>query len=651
MAIGVFVCIVVLLLLGVGCRQYLPQERCATDDPAATPRGTFFYPRRSMKASDVTLEWLEEHGLEGKEGDNGTYLYWCPVHDDMGSPRKGLSVSCPHWPKTKPVLCKCHSPQCGATLPRVIAALSGDQSSNGHVTVTKVSPILKNGGMAWWVEKTQIPEETWNNLGCYEHGGGIEFQFTGEQVRKIRRNEKEFMWVPSKGITPSLWPMPDDELPEHIWITEGESDCGTARYTGHYAFAATKGAQTPLSVVEFQALASRGVQEITICTDRNDDIFGAHLAKAATDAFLTVNILDLNRVVDPFWSTKDLNDLWRETETEEEFAEAVERATYRIEEQTPFTTHAEAFEIAEEEREWYVNELIAPGDKVMIAGPPKAFKTWVGLDLTRCLLTGAPFLNRPEWSTPRPMRVLLVEEEGSRHAFAQRLTRMKRDDNLFFMHKAGISFTDPGMISSLIHSCKQHKIDVVIFDPLQRMIPGINENDAAETAVIWNEVFRMQLAIPHLAVVILHHANKGEKLTQESVRGSSRHIGEVDLYILVEKFDKTSIRIHMDGRDIFTDLGPGEALQGVVKIEDDDFSINTQEFAVRVKQTKVDNNRADVLKAVREGFDTRTKIMRAVGLSDTSVRDYLDALVEEELVVMESQGEGKPNIYTCVEES
>lgn len=593
-----------------------------------------------MKLSEVTMEWLESH-LEGWEGDGNTATAWCPVHADVGTSHKGLSIS----RVGKKILCKCHSPHCGATLPQVVAALNGHvEGAEEEVKVRVRTTRSRIPGMEWWVSRTYVPEHIWEELGCVEEGGGIAFLFAGEDIRKTRVG-KDFRWIPAKGITPSLWPMPEEELPEHIWITEGESDCGTARLAGHHAYAATKGAQTPLSLVEFQALASRGVSEVTIATDRGGEVFAAHLAKAATDALLTVNIVDLNRVVDPFWTTKDINDVWKETQDVKEYNEIISRATYRIEEQSPFQTHAEAKEIAEEEKTWIVEELVAPGDKVMIAGPPKAYKTWVSLDLTRALLTGAPFLSRAEWSCAKPRRVLLVQEEGSRHAFAERLNRIEESENLFFMHKTGFAFTDEGAVSSLIHAMKAQEIDVVIFDPLQRMIPGINENDSAETAVVWNEVFRMQLALPHLVVVVIHHANKGGE-GQESIRGSSRHAGEVDLWLIVNKVDKGVIKIQMDGRDTYTDLGPGDALEGRVEIGDDSFTVNTQDLIVSVRATQGETKKREVLKAVGDGCETRTQIMQYTGMSDNTVLKYLETLEGEELVTVTSHGPGKPNTYS-----
>lgn len=550
-------------------------------------------------------------------------------------------MNCPAWPKTRPVLCKCHSPQCGATLPAVVASLNGEVDFS-EVVVRAQSRNGKGFNLAYYAEKTEIPEDFWEELGVYNGYGGIVFPFDDENVVKVRKSEKEFMWVPGKGITPPLWPYPEQELPEHIYITEGESDCGTARYLGLHAFAATKGAQTTLSPIQFQALASRGVLQVTIVTDRGDDVFGPHMAKGATDAGLEVSIVNFDLVVNEFSGAKDLNDIYRAcVEEGESPLDVLARATTKVEEKVPFRLHVDASSIAAEERTWAVNELIAPGDKVMIAGPPKAYKTWIALDLVRAMLHAQPFLSRADWAGTRPMKVLLCEEEGSLHAFAQRLARIPTGD-LLFMHKAGIAFTDESSISSLIQLCKQQQVDVVVFDPLQRMIPGINENDSAETAIIWNEIFRMQMALPDLIVVVLHHANKSESLTLGSVRGSSRHVGEVDLLILVDKFDKGVVHIRMEGRDTQAEV-EGDLLQGKVEITDDDFTINT--LGITIATPTQGSGRDKVLRAIEEGCDTRTKIMRHTGLGDTTVRLHLPELIKEGLIDEVANGHKKPRTY------
>mgnify|MGYP002260367020 CR=1 FL=1 len=181
---------------------------------------------------------------------------------------------------------------------------------------------------------------------------------------------------------------------------------------------------------------------------------------------------------------------------------------------------------------------------------------------------------------------------------------------------------------------------------------------------MWDEVQRIQEAIPGIVVCILHHSNKSERLTWESVRGSSRHAGEVDLGLFLEKHpvEDHMVRIAVDGRDIPQYLGTGESFEARVKISSDAddergqhfFSIDGTEIKATIQNTgqlrgKV--NRDHVLDAIRSGEDTRTKLMRATSLSDSTVREHLADLMDDDRIEEIDNGPGKPKQYVPKEES
>lgn len=624
------------------------------------------------------IDWFLER-LEGVEGDSGQWTAWCPCHDDMGSSLKGLSVS----QNGKRILIKCHSAHCGATLPEVLAVLkSGETSYNGngshaddeevHITVkkkqTKREPKgTKASGMAWWVEKTGVTEKIWAGLGCEEYNDGVMFTFGDAGIVKIRKPPKDIIWTPKGADAPPLWPMPDAELPEDVWITEGESDCGVASAAGHYAFAVTKGAGTDLPFNWADEMYVRGVRRMTICgdIDKSGQEFRRTLEKQVIDAGMACRTVHLELVLDPFTGETDLNNLWRSCEYDvKRFNALVEECTQDVDLRYPILTYDALEEWAETEVDWILEDLISPGDKVLISGPQKSYKTWIMLDLARSLVTGENFLKRAEWKPRREVKCLIVQEEGSKSAWAKRLRRLQltgeERQRLLSLHRSGIRFTDSSTIDTVIAVCRQEEIDVLFLDPLQRMMPGINENDSSETGVVWDEVFRIQFALPHLVVVVLHHANKTERLTWESVRGSSRHAGEVDLGIFCQKhpIEDNTVRISYDGRDIPNYLGTGESFEAKIKISADDdpephFEIDATEISVTVNvnptHAEGTKNRDQVLTAVAEGHTTKGKIMEATGLSDSTVRKHLKQLTEDGLIIENDHGEGRSKTYTIAD--
>lgn len=626
------------------------------------------------------LQWFLDR-LEGVEGEGTQFQAWCPCHDDYGSSMKGLSISL----NGKRVLMKCHSPHCGATLTEVLEVLQTGETSyngNGHeeeipVTVRKSGKqktpkskdraLKSSGGMAWWVNYTGVAENIWKGLGCVEHESGVAFTFAQTDVLKIRKPPKEIIWLPKSADTPPLWPMPEDELPEHVWIVEGESDNGVVNACGHYGFSVTKGAGTDLPATWAEELHKRGVEEVTICADwdKSGAEMKRELEKEVVDAGMACNVVHLELVLDPFTGANDLRSLWFHLDFDvDEMNKTLSRATQRVDLRYPILSYDELEEWAQTEVDWLIEDLLSPGDKVLISGPQKSYKTWIELDMARSLVQEGNFLCRAEWKVREAKNVLLVQEEGSKSAWARRIRRMglteEERGRFHTLHRQGIRFTDSSTIDTIIAVCRQESIDVLFLDPLQRMIPGVDENDSSATGVVWDEVFRIQYALPHLVVVVVHHANKTDRLTWESVRGSSRHAGEVDLGIFCQKhpLEDDTVRIAYDGRDIPNYLGTGESFEAKVYISGDDegehtFTVDAREVSVNVTNITHlagSKNKDKVQTAIAEGHNTRRKIMDETGLSDSTVRAHLEALVEDGRIVETDRGEGRAKTYEIVED-
>lgn len=522
----------------------------------------------------------------------------------------------------------------------------------GTVTVSKTP------GMDWWAEKTQVPAKVWEALGCYEEGSGVRFTFEGEDYYKVRKRPKEIAWVGTEeGEAPPLWPLPANNLPKHISIWEGESDCGTAKHLGlPHPFAATKGAKGTLPPGAFEALKERGVETVTVGgdADRSGDEFRSRYSREAIAAGLTCYVVRLDTILDPFSGINDLNAVWRACSSKKQCLELLERATQPVATRIPFRTVDEMEEIAEEEIEWLLPDLIAPGDKIMLAAPQKSLKSWLALELTRSLTCGLPFLRRVEWTPTRTAKIGFVQEEGSPSLWARRVSMLgiSGNTNAHFSHRTGFRFTEPSYTDELISSARDLGLEMLILDPLQRMMPGVDSNSDSEVGIVWDEVFRIQQALPHLVVMIVHHANKTSRLEWESIRGSSRHAGEVDLGLFLERAnEENTLKMWMDGRDIPQYLGTGEYFEVKYTIDRHEriFEMDATEIQVTTPRAVSNKNKEAVHEAVKQGFDTRTKLMKECDMADNTVLKHLAALVEEGKVEEHDNGIGKAKTYSAKE--
>jgi hypothetical protein len=196
-------------------------------------------------------------------------------------------------------------------------------SRNGHAPVAAPPPPAPNGhapagasivdGATWWAEYTGVPWAQWHAWGATAVPGGVAFVWPSlPGVRKLRlKDGPKGLWQGSPA--PPLWPEPPSELPETVWLTEGESDCGVLRHCGLPAFACTKGAGGGLPAEVLSELSRRGCRRLAIAFDADDaGRQGAEkLAQAAAATGLAVTIACWDGLLRPELGEKDVRDLFR----------------------------------------------------------------------------------------------------------------------------------------------------------------------------------------------------------------------------------------------------------------------------------------------------------------------------------------------------
>lgn len=217
---------------------------------------------------------------------------------------------------------------------------------------------------------------------------------------------------------------------------------------------------------------------------------------------------------------------------------------------------ADAFAAEHVETKWLIRGLLTRGDKVVLAAQAKGKKTFLALHIARCVTTGEPFLGREDWSVDDPGPALFVEEEHNPPRWDERLRCVFDDARrapFFYIHKPRFSLTNSAQVDQLIDHAVSIDARLIVLDPWQHVIPGLNENDAGETEPAFTAVHRIADE-SGAAVMILHHTNKaGSELGFDSIRGSSRMQGEVDVILLSAKRGKHKLEIRIEGRDIEID--------------------------------------------------------------------------------------------------
>jgi hypothetical protein len=159
--------------------------------------------------------------------------------------------------------------------------------------------------------------------------------------------------------------------------------------------------------------------------------------------------------------------------------------------------------------------LIPEGGDVMVYGDGGAGKTTLTIDLGLHLAAGEPWLGI---RVARPVRVLVIENEGPRPLFRAKLRRklaawagpaLEGRVIIFEEPWGAITFTDPSWQAALAEAIRDGEVDALIAGPVTRL--GMDE---AGTLQQVRDFMRLVSEVRaqsgrRLVVILVHHENKG----------------------------------------------------------------------------------------------------------------------------------------------
>lgn len=188
--------------------------------------------------------------------------------------------------------------------------------------------------------------------------------------------------------------------------------------------------------------------------------------------------------------------------------------------------------------------LIPAGGDVMIYGDGGAGKTTLAVDLACHLAAGDTWLGIP---VARPVRVLVIENEGPRPHFRAKLHR-KRDhwqgsplgDRIRVVEEpwGKLTLADDAGRELLAAWIREHELDVVVLGPVTRL--GMNEagtlQEVRDFALLLSDV-RGRARRP-VTFVLIHHENKSGK-----VSGAWEGAGDTLLHVQGQGHGRTRVYV------------------------------------------------------------------------------------------------------------
>lgn len=208
-----------------------------------------------------------------------------------------------------------------------------------------------------------------------------------------------------------------------------------------------------------------------------------------------------------------------------------------------------------------ISGILRKGHKLLLAGPSKAGKSFLLLELALAVLEGKDWLG---WRCKKG-KVLYVNLELDPASCTHRLLTL--DDvlgcspaerkGLDLWNLRGLAAPLNVLAPKLIRRAIKYKYDLVILDPIYKVLTG-SENEAADMAAFCNEFDKICRELG-AAVVYCHHHSKGEqgqKASRDRASGSGVFARDPDAII-----DLIELQISDEQRDSYISMTIARAMQ------------------------------------------------------------------------------------------
>lgn len=188
------------------------------------------------------------------------------------------------------------------------------------------------------------------------------------------------------------------------------------------------------------------------------------------------------------------------------------------------TSRVGDIEVEPEEDRWLVKGLWTRRAVGVLGGPPKAFKSWMGLDLALSVASGTPCLSRFAVMETGPVLAYLAEDSAqevrARTAALAKGRGLTLDHLDLFLITAPVLWLDDGEHRERLRSTiEQLRPKLLLLDPLVRLHRQ-DENDVRAVSALLGYLRELNRSFD-LAILLVHHTAKKERAHPgQSLRGS-----------------------------------------------------------------------------------------------------------------------------------
>lgn len=314
-----------------------------------------------------------------------------------------------------------------------------------------------------------------------------------------------------------------------------------------------------------------------------------------------------------------------------------------------------------------IEGILTEGACGFIAGEPKCYKSWIGLDLVMSIATGAPFLGRFRVVKPGP--VLYIQEEDPPPTLKSRSAKIwssKSTDKLV-IGDDGVEWLPPekdpefdpdigayvqrGVVVSeepwqlwlddiLAAGMNGEPYRVLLIDTMMMVAGDVEENRSQSMTTQIFKPLKVLARKHNVALIAIHHMGKGDKARagQKMLGSTANHAWSEDsLYI--SRAGAYDVRMELESKTIpgntwrITNLNnrkwEPEVMPWAQEKVEEEMINESRARKPRSRKPRSESSANKVLKSVQSGLKSTTAIAEDTDLSRSQVWRWLQKLQDD----------------------
>jgi AAA domain len=307
---------------------------------------------------------------------------------------------------------------------------------------------------------------------------------------------------------------------------------------------------------------------------------------------------------------------------------------------------------------WLVDQLILEASNGWIGAGAKIGKSYVALDLLLTCALGQPWLGK--FAIPRPLTVVLIEEEDSAWRVYERLLRLcngrnvDMPSNFHLAIRQGIQLDDSETFEPLLLELGEIGPDLIVWDVFNRLHTA-DEGRRDQMMPILKRIDRVRDRL-RCSNLIAHHSRKPGVSGPDLASGGQRLRGLSEFWAWAENSlylsrHKQAVTIEPESKDAIVE-------PFTVHLDDMEGEPESRRWvydgSAAAKLTAGEKHRAAIVKALEGGARLDAEaIATATRVTSDTIRRYLTSLVKDDVLDYAEvpNGKGRRRLYFLQAES